>query len=393
MIDTAKITVKSGNGGNGAMLFRREKYIPKGGPWGGDGGKGGDIIFITDNHINTLTTFRRQKHFMAEDGANGGKNRMKGKDGVDLNVKVPRGTLIKDIHGNIIADLTEENEEFLLQKGGEGGLGNWHFKSSVNQTPRFATMGKITEENQLELELKMIADVGITGLPSSGKSTLLNSLTNAHARTAAYHFTTLEPNLGVLEIDVSGNPHEVVFADIPGIIEGASEGRGLGFEFLKHIERTKVILHVVDGSEILYKTPSEIFNNYTVLNNEMNKWSRTLSDKKQIVAINKIDITEVKEKTDVLRNEFEKNGIDPLFISAATGEGFEALVYTVVNELEKHKQESYKFKTQKELEKDDIKITYDINSLRNKRIVFKEKKERLTSNFPGTHGPVPKNKP
>ena len=259
MIDSAVINIKAGNGGDGLASFRREKYIPKGGPWGGDGGKGGDVYIEVDPHTNTLSRLKYKKDFKAPNGMPGMKQLMAGPDGEDLTISVPKGTMVFNENNELVVDLSEEGQKFKLAEGGRGGLGNWHFKSSVNRTPLKSTAGIKTEMSKLRLELKILADVGIIGLPSAGKSTLLNALTNANAKTAEYHFTTLEPNLGILNTsNYVTDADDLVLADIPGLIEGASDGKGLGFDFLKHIERTSVLIHVLDG----YDTPENIISNY-----------------------------------------------------------------------------------------------------------------------------------
>ena len=362
MIDTAEITIKSGDGGNGIVSFRREKYIPKGGPWGGDGGKGGDLIFIVDDHINTLSSFRRKRLYKAQNGQDGMKNLMSGKNGDTLYVRVPKGTLIKDENGEILRDLTSEGEAFIISRGGRGGLGNWHFKSSVNQTPRKATPGIKTPEIKLQLELKLIADAGFIGMPNSGKSTLLNILTNSNVKTASYEFTTLEPNLGVLE------SQDIVLADIPGLIEGASDGKGLGHEFLRHVERTKVLIHILDGSIILNQPTNVIYENYKKIRNELSNWNKDLLDKKEIIAINKSDISEVLDNKGAIIKIFEANGIkNIIFISAITGYEINKLIYAISDEVKNHEIEKNKAEVQK------IEKVLKIKDLKNKRIVFFEK--------------------
>lgn len=388
MIDTATITVKAGNGGDGLVSFRREKYIPKGGPWGGDGGTGGSIYFYVDPNINTLTQFRRQRKYEAGKGMPGMTNRKKGKDGDDLTIHVPAGTVVKNAEGKTLYDLTKPGETVLIQEGGQGGLGNWHFKSSVNRTPMQATDGKKTETLELNLELKLIADIGIIGLPSSGKSTLLNSLARTDVKTAEYHFTTLEPNIGVLKTsELLGQGYEdLVIADIPGIIEGAAEGKGLGHDFLRHIQRTKVLVHLLDGSAATLISPEEITNHYTTIQNELKKWdeeleniepgSPNLMDKPQIVAVNKIDITEVRDLTDEIKNKFEKEfNISPYFVSAATKEGIPELMKEVVETYNKHKEIEKKQIEKEAAAKTDEINKFDINNLPNKRIVFRSPKE------------------
>lgn len=368
MIDTAEITVKSGNGGDGIVSFRREKYIPKGGPWGGDGGKGGDLIFVVDDHINTLSAFRRQRVYKAQDGQDGMKNLMSGKNGENLYIKVPKGTLIKNQEGEILKDLTNDGEEFIFSKGGRGGLGNWHFKSSVNQTPRKATPGIKTPETKLKLELKLIADAGFIGMPNSGKSTLLNILTNSNVKTASYEFTTLEPNLGVLE------SQDIVLADIPGLIEGASNGKGLGHEFLRHVERTKVLIHILDGSVIMNNPLNRIYENYETIRNELAGWNKDLLKKNEIIVINKADIPDVLEnKLKIIESFKLKNISNIIFISAITGYQVEKLIYAISREIKKQKKED-----EKQIETRKEKIL-TIKDLKNKRIVFFERQSASTN--------------
>jgi len=362
MVDTAKIIVKAGKGGDGLASFRREKYVPKGGPWGGDGGKGGDIIFKVDPHLNTLITFKTHKTYNAEGGKPGMKNLNTGRNGKDLIIKIPPGTIIKDNTGKQLYDLTKINDEIIISKGGRGGLGNWHFKSSINQTPMVATKGTIIDPLELNLELKLIADVGIIGLPSSGKSTLLNALTHANVKTADYIFTTLEPNLGVLQ------DHEIIIADIPGLIEGASDGKGLGHDFLKHIERTKLLIHVIDGGDLLNYPTEKIIDNYKIIQKELKDWSTNLTNKPQIVVINKIDMSEVKGKKDEIEKLFSKEDIKKLlFISAVTTEGLDLLTNEMIQSLSEISQEKAK---QQNKPMDRI---LKLEDLKNRRIVFKRK--------------------
>jgi len=281
LVDSAKITVISGRGGNGAVSFRHEKYIPKGGPDGGDGGDGGDVIFEAAENLDTLTSFTTIRHYKAEDGQGGSGKKMHGKNGQDLVLRVPIGTEIIDLtNGTIMADLKAAGQKITIAKGGKGGLGNVHFKSSINQAPRQFEPGEPAEKKLLDLELKMIADIGIIGLPNAGKSSLLRALTNAKAKVADYPFTTIEPVLGVYSV---GNK-KIVLCDIPGLIEGASAGKGLGHNFLKHIERTKILLHLVDA------TSDDIEKDYETIRGELGKFSRSLVKKKEIIVLNKIDM-------------------------------------------------------------------------------------------------------
>lgn len=380
MTDTAEITVKAGNGGDGIVSFRREKYIPKGGPWGGDGNRGGSIYFYVDPNLNTLSQFKRQRKFEAKKGMPGMRNQKQGKAGDDLTIHIPVGTIIRDENGKILHDLTEKGQTILIQEGGQGGLGNVHFKSSVNRTPMKATKGKIVEPLALKLELKLIADAGIIGLPSSGKSTLLNSLAQTEVKTAEYHFTTLEPNVGVVRTsEILGEGYEdIVLADIPGIIEGAAEGKGLGHDFLRHIERTKVLIHMLDGNTANLEGTEELLNQYKVIQNELLKWDEEITkadpslsklmDKKQILVVNKIDITEVNEKKDEITALFKKElGTEPLFISAATSEGTKELLKEIAGIISAFEAEQAKIVP--EVEEETTK--FDITNLPNKRIIFK----------------------
>ena len=283
--DYVKIIAKAGNGGNGAISFRREKYVAAGGPDGGDGGKGGDIYFEVDPDSNTLIDFRYNKKFKAENGKNGEGANKYGKSGEDLYIKVPIGTIIRDAKTNkVLADLSAEGQKELILAGGSGGKGNSHFATSTRQAPRFAQDGEKGEEKELILELKLLADVGLIGFPNVGKSTFLSMTTSATPKIADYHFTTLEPNLGVVKTDYGDS---FVIADIPGIIEGASEGTGLGLQFLRHIERTRLLLHVIDVSGSEGRNPVEDF--YTI-NKELKQYSEKLSQRKQIIVANKIDV-------------------------------------------------------------------------------------------------------
>ena len=285
-IDKVSIIVKAGNGGDGAVSFRREKYVPNGGPNGGDGGKGGDVILKVKDSMNTLIDFRFTKKFFAENGEKGGINNMKGKKGQDLIIEVPRGTVVKDSEsGKVIVDMFEKEDEFLLLRGGNGGKGNQHFANNRRQTPRFSQGGQRTDEHTIILELKTIADVGLVGFPNVGKSTFLGAVTEAKPKIANYHFTTLSPNLGVLkQFDKS-----CVLADIPGLIEGASEGVGLGHQFLRHIERTRLIVHIVDISGFESRDPKEDF---IAINKELREFSEVLAGLPQIIALNKADLLE-----------------------------------------------------------------------------------------------------
>ena len=319
--DYTKIIIKSGDGGNGAISFRREKYVAAGGPDGGDGGKGGDVYFKVDKDKNTLIDFRYNKKFTAKNGENGSGAKCNGKYGEDIYIGVPRGTVIKDAEtGKIVADLSEPEQVELVLKGGRGGKGNSHFATATRQAPRFAQDGEKGEEKEIILELKLIADVGLLGFPNVGKSTFLSTVTSARPKIANYEFTTLEPNLGVVK---SKNGESFVIADIPGIIEGASQGVGLGLKFLRHIERTRLLLHLIDVSGVTRKNPIEDFN---IINEELKKYSEKLANKKQIIVATKIDVMQ----DDSLLKEIEKlantRNIEFFKISSVTGDGVDKLL-------------------------------------------------------------------
>jgi len=295
--DRAKIWIRSGKGGDGHVSFRRELYVPNGGPDGGDGGKGGDVIFEVDEGLNTLTDYRHKRKYTAQDGQEGGKRNCHGKNGQDITLKVPEGTVIKDAEsGRVIADMSAKNRRQVVLKGGRGGIGNQHFATATMQVPKYAKPGQPAQELEVLLELKVIADVGLVGFPNVGKSTLLSRVTNAQPKIANYHFTTLHPNLGVVDYKgISG----FVIADIPGIIEGASKGIGLGIQFLRHIERTRLLLHVIDVSGIEGRNPTEDFH---TINEELKKYSEKLAGRKQIIVANKID----SMQDETLYKELEK---------------------------------------------------------------------------------------
>lgn len=328
--DSAKVFIKSGKGGDGHVSFRRELYVANGGPDGGDGGRGGDIIFQIDDGLNTLTDFRHVRKYVAESGEEGGKRRCHGADGKDLIIKVPEGTVIKDFEsGKVIADMSGENRREIILKGGKGGLGNMHFATSTMQVPKYAQPGQPAQELWVLLELKVIADVGLVGFPNVGKSTLLSRVSNARPKIANYHFTTLNPHLGVVDL---GEGAGFVMADIPGLIEGASEGVGLGHAFLKHIERTKVLIHVVDAASTEGRDPVA---DIRAINKELKAYNPELLTRPQIIAANKIDAfcqEDEENPIDRLCREFEPEGIRVFPISAVSGQGVKELLYQV-NEL------------------------------------------------------------
>ena len=326
--DYAKIYASAGKGGNGAVSFRREKYIAAGGPDGGDGGKGGEVYFEVDPDSNTLIDFRYKKKFKAENGQNGEGARKSGKSGEDLYIKVPIGTVIKDAKTEeVLADMSEKGQKTLVLRGGRGGKGNTHFATSTRQAPRFSQGGEDGEDKELILELKLLADVGLIGFPSVGKSTILSVVTAATPKIADYHFTTLEPNLGVVKPEYG---ESFVMADIPGLIEGASEGTGLGIQFLRHIERTRLLLHVIDVSASEGRNPVEDFY---IINKELEKYSKKLAKRKQIIVANKIyAMQDPKLYADLEKLAKEKN-LEIFKISAATGEGIKELMHEVSNVL------------------------------------------------------------
>ncbi|MBQ5987304.1 MAG: GTPase ObgE [Clostridia bacterium] len=327
-IDHAKIYIKAGNGGDGCAAFHREKYVPKGGPSGGDGGKGGSIIFVADPQESTLIAFKRAVHFRAENGEAGRAELQHGKDGKDLYIRVPVGTVVRDIEtGAIVADMSEAGKERVVMRGGRGGKGNARFATPTNQSPRFAQNGIKTEERQVELELKTIADVGIIGFPSVGKSTILSVLTSAKPKIAAYHFTTLSPNLGVAE----RHGRSFVLADIPGLIEGAAEGAGLGHDFLRHIERTRILVHVLDVSGSEMRDPLE---DYDKINAELAGFSDALAALPQIVCCNKMDLPDAEENLARIKAALEPKGIPVFGVSAATVQGFEPMLDRIVQLLD-----------------------------------------------------------
>lgn len=331
-VDRARIYARSGKGGDGHVSFRREKYVPNGGPDGGDGGRGGDIIFQVDDGLNTLVDFKHVRKYKAGDGQNGAKKNCRGKDGEDLVIKVPMGTVIKEAEsGQVIVDMSGENRRVVLLKGGRGGNGNQHYATPTMQAPKYAQPGQPAQELELFLELKVIADVGLVGFPNVGKSTLLSRVTNARPKIANYHFTTLNPNLGVVDLEGTGG---FVIADIPGLIEGASEGSGLGYEFLRHIERTRVIIHVVDAAGTEGRDPVE---DIYAINRELEAYNPQLASRAQVIAANKMDALfgEEREKAlKTIKEEFEPKGIRVYAISAVTGEGLSELLYDVCQQLQ-----------------------------------------------------------
>lgn len=351
-VDRVKIHVKGGNGGNGMVSFYRAKYITHGGPDGGDGGKGGSIIFVGDEGLNTLMDFRFKRLFKAQSGEDGGKRNCFGKDGEDVIIKVPVGTVIREAEsGKVMADINKAGEEKVLIFGGKGGKGNQHFATPTRQAPRYAERGRIAKEYDVILELKLIADVGLIGFPNVGKSTLLSMVTNANPKIANYHFTTLSPNLGV----VQGRYGDTfVLADIPGLVEGASEGIGLGHAFLRHVERTKVFIHVVDAAGVEGDDPVESVRK---INRELEEYNPELLKRPQVIAANKTDIPEAAENVARLKEVYEKEGYQVFPISAATNTGLDELL-TVVGSILKNYPEDIIFEEDYE-EYDEVAVDQD----------------------------------
>lgn len=351
--DSAKIYIRSGKGGDGCVSFRRELFVAAGGPNGGDGGRGGDLIFEIDEGLNTLNDFRHVRKYFASDGQPGGGNRCHGKDGEDMVVKVPPGTVIKDAEtGKVITDMNYENRREIVLKGGRGGKGNQHYATPTMQVPKYAQPGKPGKELTVLLELKVIADVGLVGFPNVGKSTFLSRVTNAKPKIANYHFTTLNPNLGVVDM---GDGDGFVIADIPGLIEGAAEGVGLGHEFLRHIERTKVMIHMVDAASTEGRDPIE---DIRIINEELASYNEELAHRPQVIAANKIDVFYGEEEEDVitlLKEEFEPKGIKVFPISAVSGKGVKELLYYVRECLKEIGDEPVVF--EKEFFVDSLEIT------------------------------------
>ena len=360
-IDEVVITVKAGNGGDGAATFRREKYIQFGGPDGGDGGKGGDVIFVGDPNINTLVDFKFKKKFLAENGENGAKKRCFGKTGEDLLIKVPVGTQVRDFEsGKLLLDLNVPNVPRVFLRGGKGGLGNERFKNSIRRAPKMAGKGREGEELKVKLELKLLADVALVGYPSVGKSSFINIVSSAKSKVGAYHFTTLEPKLGVIRL---GENRSFVIADIPGLIEGASEGIGLGDKFLRHIERCKMIYHIVDVSGVEGRDPIEDYNK---INEELRKFSEKLANKKQIVLANKMDLLWDMEKYEEFKAYVEKDGVEVYPISVILKDGIKEVVNDTWKILENIKREPLeeeesvmKIVREHKTDKEDFIITQD----------------------------------
>jgi GTP-binding protein len=354
-IDFAEIFIKAGDGGDGAVSFRREKYIPNGGPDGGDGGAGGNVVFKADTGLRTLMDFRYKRKYVAERGENGSKRNRSGKSGNNLVVRVPVGTLVKDKEtGRIIADISDEGQEIIIARGGKGGAGNQHFATPTRQVPNFARNGSPGQEFTAILELKLIADVGLLGFPNVGKSTLLSVVSSARPKIANYHFTTLTPNLGVVSLGEGGS---FVIADIPGLIEGAHEGAGLGHNFLRHVERTRLLIHVIDVAET---DGRDAISDFEVINRELELYNPELAKRPQVIAANKIDALFEQEKLEKFRNEMESRGYKVFEISAATNQGVDDLMRYTYEQL-KTLPEVVLFDPEEEIEilpeKDEPKFT------------------------------------
>ena len=378
--DRAVIMIRSGNGGNGHVSFRREKYVPDGGPDGGDGGKGGDVIFEVDEGMNTLLNFRHRRKFSAQNGEEGGKKRCHGKNGSDIVLKVPKGTVIKEAKsGKVIADMSGDNLREIIIHGGRGGKGNMNYATPTMQAPKYAQPGQQGYELEVVLELKVIADVGLVGFPNVGKSTFLSRVSNAQPKIANYHFTTISPNLGVVDIEGCSG---FVIADIPGLIEGASEGAGLGHRFLRHIERTRMMIHLVDAASTEGRDPIE---DIYKINDELVKYEADLANRPRVIAANKTDVIFLEEgqedPVERIRKEFEPKGIKVFPISAATGQGIKELLYYVQSELDKLPKEPAVFEReydpQEELFKEELPYTVEYDKKEKAYVVSGPKIDKM----------------
>ena len=367
-VDKAKIYVRSGKGGDGHVSFRRELFVPAGGPNGGDGGKGGDVIFVVDKGLNTLSDFRHIRKYAAGDGQPGGKNRCHGSDGEDIVIKVPEGTIIKEAEtGLVIADMSGENDRMILLKGGRGGKGNQHYATATMQAPKYAQPGQPAKELTLLLELKVIADVGLVGFPNVGKSTFLSRVTNARPKIANYHFTTLNPNLGVVDLD---GAEGFVIADIPGIIEGASEGVGLGHEFLRHIEMTRVLVHIVDAAGVEGRDP---IDDIRKIQSELKAYDPELLDRPQVIAANKIDALYDGADDDaitLLKEAFEPEEIEVYPISAVSGAGVKPLLYAISRLLKETEREPVVFEREYFPEEEEETLPYTVSKAEDEENVY-----------------------
>ena len=378
-VDRARIFVKSGKGGDGHVSFRREKFVANGGPDGGDGGKGGDVIFVVDPGVNTLSDFHFGGKYKAENGEDGGKRRCHGKNGQDIIIKVPAGTVIKDASsGKVIIDMSGDTKEHVLLKGGKGGNGNMHYATSTMQAPRYAQPGQPAKELEILLELKMIADVGLVGFPNVGKSTFLTKVSNARPKVANYHFTTLTPMLGVVSLN---DARGFVVADIPGLIEGAADGAGLGHEFLRHIERTRVMIHVVDIAGTEGRDP---FEDIEVINNELSKYNADITKKPQVIAANKIDMLPDGEDSEViqkLRDKYEPQGVKVFATSTLTGKGINELLYYLSRELDNLEDSTVIFESEfdpeTELKEESEAFTVEYDSEEKEYVIEGPKIEKM----------------
>ncbi len=373
LIDTATIKIKAGNGGDGAVTFRREKYIPRGGPDGGDGGRGGSVIFEADEDMATLMDFRSKPKYAAQEGEKGAKKKMFGRHGEDLIIKVPVGTQLyelKDGKELLVADLTSDSQQVLMAQGGRGGKGNDRFKSSTNRTPRQYTPGGKGEEKTLRLEIKLIADIGLIGMPNAGKSTLINKLTNANAEVGNYPFTTLMPNLGVCTFK---DGTKSIVADIPGLIEGASEGKGLGDDFLRHVERTKVLVHLIDPYSESAESPQDLANkavkDYETIRQELGNYDPAMLQKPEIIVVNKVDVTEIHHAANIIAEAFKKVGKDVVFISGVSGFGLEDLKIKLMTMLKEIPEVEFEVET-------PVKV-YNMTDLPNRKIVFSDEVKEI----------------
>lgn len=378
-VDRARIFVKSGKGGDGHVSFRREKFVANGGPDGGDGGKGGDVIIKVDLGINTLSDFHYGGKYKAQNGEDGGKRRCHGKQGQDIVIKVPQGTVIKEAEsGKVIVDMSGDTTEFILLKGGRGGNGNMHYATSTMQAPRYAQPGQPAKELEILLELKMIADVGLVGFPNVGKSTFLTKVSNAKPKVANYHFTTLTPILGVVSLN---DARGFVVADIPGLIEGAADGAGLGHEFLRHIERTRMMIHVVDAAGTEGRDP---FEDIDAINNELAKYNADITKKTQVIAANKIDMLPDGEDSEIiqkLRDKFEPQGVKVFATSTLTGKGINELLYYISRELDKLGDDTVVFESEYdpevELKEETESFTVEYDSKEKEYVIEGPKIEKM----------------
>lgn len=370
-IDKAKIKVSSGNGGNGIVAWRREKFVDKGGPAGGDGGRGGDVYLVADCNLSTLLDFKYKSAFSAENGENGKPKNQYGRNGQDIHIKVPCGSVIRDAKsGKIIGDLVKDGQRVLVAQGGRGGRGNARFATSVKRSPQFCEPGEPGIERELAIELKLIADVGLLGMPNAGKSTLISVISAAKPKIADYPFTTLVPNLGIVKKPEGDG---IVIADIPGLIEGASEGTGLGLEFLRHVERTRILVHLLDMVE------EDPLRNFEIINNELKKYGGRLKDIQQVVALNKIDAVN-ELKVEMYKQQFEERGYDVFAISAATGKGTKELVSYLIKKVEEIPPPTFEVEVEEDLtavDHDDSAFT--VTKVKDTFIVSGGRVERLVS--------------